>query len=144
MRVRTANGLRWGGIAALACLAIIGAGCHGGAAAPSSLKERAAAYWGLKQSKGWDEVYDKYLDPDAKKTVTKEAFLKRRWLAFDILSYEISEIQETGDKATVAVTNEVNFPLKTPQGELQFIKKQVTTKDPWVKREGVWYVVLTE
>ena len=120
------------------------AGCQSGSATPASLKERASTYWGLKQSKSWEEVYDKYLDPEAKKTLTKDAFLKRRWLAFDILSYEISEIQETGDKATVAVSNEVNLPLKTPQGELQFIKKQVTTKDPWVRHEGQWYVLLTE
>ncbi len=120
-------------------------GCQsGGSASPASLKERVSTYWGLKQSKSWDEVYDKYLDPEAKKTLTKDAFLKRRWLAFDILSYEITEIQETGDKATVAVSNEVNLPLKTPQGELQFIKKQVTTKDPWVRHDGQWYVVLTE
>lgn len=144
MRVRTASGLRWWRFVVLACALAVGVGCQSGAGAPSSLKERAHTYWGLKQSKGWEEVYDKYLDPDMKKTVTREAFLKRRWLAFDILSYEVSDVQETGDKATVAVTNEVNFPLKTPQGELQFIKKQVTTKDPWVKREGTWYVVLTE
>jgi hypothetical protein len=110
----------------------------------AALKERASAYWGLKQSKGWAEIYEKYLDPDAKKTVLKEAFLKRRWLAFDILSYEISDVREEGDKATVEVANEVNFPLKTPQGELTFIKKKVSTKDPWIRRDGVWYVVLTE
>ena len=110
----------------------------------AALKDRASAYWGLKQAKTWPEVYDKYLDPEAKKTVTNEAFLKRRWLAFDILSYEISNVQEEGDKATVEVTNEVNFPLKTPQGELTFIKKQVNTKDQWVRRDGVWYVLLSE
>lgn len=110
----------------------------------AALKDRVSKYWGLKQSKGWAEVYDGYLDPEAKKSVTREAFLKRRWLAFDILSYQISDVQEEGDKATVAVDNEVNFPLKTPQGELTFIKKQVNTKDPWVRRDGQWYVILTE
>ena len=29
-----------------------------------ALKDRAATYWGLKQSKGWPEVYDSYLDPE--------------------------------------------------------------------------------
>ena len=70
--------------------------------------------------------------------------MKRRWLAFDILSYQISDVKEEGDKATVAVDNEVNFPLKTPQGELTFIKKQVNTKDQWVRRDGQWYVIQTE
>jgi hypothetical protein len=128
---------------ALLAVAVVLAGCQK-ADPVASLKDRASTYWGLKQSKGWAEVYDQYLDPEAKKTVTRDAFLKRRWLAFDILSYQISDVQEEGDKATVAVDNEVNFPLKTPQGDLQFIKKQVNTKDQWVLREGRWYVVLTE
>lgn len=132
------------GVVLLALVAAFGgAGCR--KADPSaSLKERAGAYWGLKQSKSWPEVYDEYLDPEAKKTVTRDAFLKRRFLAFDILSYEISSVQVENEKATVEVANEVNVPLKTPQGELTFIKKQVITKDPWVLRGGVWYVVLTE
>lgn len=110
----------------------------------AALKERVASYWGLKQSKNWPEVYDKYVDPEAKKTLGRDAFLKRRFLAFDILSYEIGAVQEVGDTATVEVANEVNVPLKTPQGELTFIKKQVSTKDQWVRRDGIWYVVLGE
>jgi hypothetical protein len=120
-----------------------GSGCQK-ADPVAALKDRASAYWGLKQAKSWPEVYDQYLDPEAKKSLPREAFLKRRFLAFDILSYEISNVHEEGDKATVEVANEVNFPLKTPHGELTFIKKQVTTKDQWVQRDGVWYVALTE
>ena len=110
----------------------------------SSLKGRVSKYWQLKQSKGWPEVYDQYLEPNVKSQLTKEAFLKRRFLAFDILSFEIADVKEDGDTATVAVTNEVNFPLKAPSGEMQFIKKQVTTNDTWVRRDGVWYVELKE
>jgi len=130
-------------LAGLAIAFVLMAGCQKPDPV-AALKDRVSKYWGLKQSKGWAEVYDGYLDPEAKKTVTREAFLKRRWLAFDILSYQISNVQEEGDKATVAVDNEVNFPLKTPQGELTFIKKQVTTKDQWVRRDGQWYVIQTE
>lgn len=118
-------------------------GCHK-ADPQAALKERVSTYWGLKQAKNWPEVYDKYVDPDAKTTVSRDAFLKRRWLAYDILSYEIADVHEEGDKATVAVNNDVNFPLKTPEGDLRLIKKQVTTKDQWVLRDGSWYVVLTE
>lgn len=110
----------------------------------NSLQERVTKYWQLKQSKGWPEVYDQYLDPNVKNQLTKEAFLKRRFLAFDILSFEIADVKEDGDKAAVAVTNEVNFPLKAPSGEMQFIKKQVTTNDTWVRRDGAWYVELKE
>ncbi len=141
LSIRSRVGL--GALVVLAVAVVFAVGCQKSDPV-ASLKDRATTYWGLKQSKGWPEVYEKYLDPEAKKTVTKEAFLKRRWLAFDILSYQISDVQMEGDKATVAVDNEVNFPLKTPQGELTFIKKQVNTKDQWVRRDGQWYVVQTE
>ena len=131
------------GVLALVVAIGVSAGCQK-ADPVASLKERVSTYWGLKQSKAWEQVYEQYLDPEAKKTVTKEAFLKRRWLAFDILSYEISDVKDEGDKATVAVANEANIPLKTPEGELKFFKKQVTTTDEWVRRDGKWYVVLSE
>ncbi len=144
MTKRTWAAARMVALVAAAGLAIVAStGCQK-ADPQAALKDRVSTYWGLKQSKGWPEVYDQYLDPEAKKTIPREAFLKRRWLAFDVLSYEISSVHEEGDKAKVAVTNEVNFPLKTPQGELTFIKKQVTTNDEWVRRDGNWYVRLTE
>jgi hypothetical protein len=130
-------------VVTLALVVAAGSGCQRADSA-ASLKERAQAYWGLKQSKSWAEIYDQYLDPAAKARLSKEAFLKRRFLAFDILSYEITDVQEEGDKAAVEVSNEVNFPLKTPDGELKLIKKQVNTKDTWVRHEGHWYVQLTE
>lgn len=132
-----------GGMALVLAVGLVASACQK-ADPEAALKERAAAYWQLKQSKGWPEVYDRYLDPEAKKTLPKDAFLKRRFLAFDILSYEITDVQGSPDRATVVVQNEANFPLKSPDGELQFIKKHVTTKDEWVRRDGEWYVVLTE
>jgi hypothetical protein len=108
------------------------------------LKGRVTKYWQLKQSKAWPQVYDEYLDPNAKGQLTKDAFVKRRFLAFDILSFEVGEVEQDGDKATVEVTNEANIPLKSPNGEMQFIKKQVTTKDTWVRRDGTWFVELKE
>lgn len=131
------------GAAIFLSLALATAGCQRTDSGPS-LKDRVAKYWQLKQSKGWPEVYDQYLDPNVKSQLTKEAFLKRRFLAFDILSFEIADVKEEGDKAAVAVSNEVNFPLKAPSGEMQFIKKQVTTNDTWVRRDGAWYVELKE
>jgi len=125
----------------LGALALVA--CHPGSSG-ASLKDRAAKYWELKQAKRWEDVYDGYLDPEAKKKLTREAFLKRRLLAFDILSYEIGSIDDTGDSVVVSVANEVNFPLRSPTGEVQLIKKQVTTSETWVRRDGAWYVQLTE
>lgn len=130
------------GAAVVLSLAVLG-GCQR-TDSGNSLKDRVSKYWQLKQSKGWPEVYDQYLDPNVKDQLAKEAFLKRRFLAFDILSFEIADLKEERDTAKVAVTNEVNFPLKAPSGEMQFIKKQVTTNDTWVRRDGVWYVELKE
>lgn len=127
----------------LAVLVLYPNGCQKADSAPA-LKDRVAKYWELKQSKKWEEVYDQFLDPSARSGLTKEAFLKRRWLAFDTLSYEISEVQETNDTATVAVSSEANIPLKTPVGDMRFIKSRVTTKDQWVRRDGAWYVELRE
>jgi hypothetical protein len=131
------------GVLTLMAVAGVSAGCQK-ADPVAGLKDRVSTYWGLKQGKAWEQVYDQYLDPDHRKIVSKEAFLKRRFLAFDILSYELSDVKEDGDKATVVVSNEANIPLKTPTGELTFIKKQVNTKDEWVRHDGKWYVVLTE
>ena len=66
---------------------------------------------------------------------------------------QVSSVENVIGSATGAVrvrdvaskiTNTVNFPLKTPEGELKLIKKTVTTKDQWVRRDNIWYVVLTE
>lgn len=129
------------GVVSLVFLALVTSGCQkseGGGA----LKDRAAKYWELRQSKAWEQIYDGYLDPAAKSRLTKEAFLKRRLLAYDILSYEISEIKEANDAATVAVSNEANIPLREPAGAIRLIKKRVMTEDAWVRRDGVWYVEL--
>ena len=133
--------LRTGGLVVVALVLAV-AGCR--QAGGGSLQERVGKYWELKQAKRWEEVYDGFLDPAAKKGLTREAFLKRRLLAFDILSYQISDVQEDGDKATVEIGNEVNFPLRSPTGEMQLIKKQVTTNDTWVRRDGTWYIDLKE
>lgn len=110
----------------------------------ATLSERVAQYWALKQSKGWEDVYDRFVDPKAKESVKKEAFLGRRRLAFDVLSFNVKEAKEEGDTAKVAVENEVNFPIKSPAGEMQLIKKQVTTTETWVRRDGAWYIQLEE
>ena len=119
-------------------------GCQQKVESKATLNERVEKYWALKQSKGWEEAYDQYLDPQAKEALKKEAFLNKRRLSFDILSFRVAEAKDEGDTAKVAVENEVNFPIKAPTGEMQLIKKQVTTTETWVRREGGWYVKLDE
>jgi hypothetical protein len=130
-----------GGLVVLALLA----GCQQQQAeSKAPLDARVAKYWALKQSKGWEEVYEQYVDPQAKETLKKDAFLGKRRLSFDVLSFRVTEAKEEGDTAKVAVENEVNFPIKSPAGEMQLIKKQVTTTETWVRRDGAWYIQLDE
>jgi hypothetical protein len=125
---------------ALASLAL----CCRARDAKAPLLERAQAYWELKQSKRWEEVYDAYLDPELKNGLPREGFLKKRLLAFDILSFAITEAREEGDEGTVVVTNEVDLPVRGAGGSVRIVKKTVTTTDSWARRDGMWYVRLSE
>ena len=109
-----------------------------------SLAARANAYWQLKQAKRWDEVYDDYLDPTLKGALSKDAFLKKRLLAFDILSFTITDATENGDEGVVRAKADANIPLRMVGGKVQITRKEITGEDSWVRRDGVWYVHLGE
>ena len=115
------------------------AGCTRGSEG-GSLDERVQRFWELKQAKRWEEAYEHFLDPARKENLSKDAFLRRRLLAFDILSFTVQETNVNGDEATVLVSNEANIPLRGPGGKMQMIRKSVSTEDHWFRRDGVWYV----
>lgn len=119
-----------------------GIGCR--QQAIDSLKSRVQEYWELKQSRQWERVYEDYLDPKKKEALPREAFLKRRLLSFDILTFKIMDIQDRQDQATVVVENEVNVPLRGIRGAVEVRKKTVNTEEEWVRRNGIWYVRLSE
>ena len=123
-------------------MSVLGIGCrqHAGA----SLKSRVQEYWELKQSKQWERVYDDYLDPKRKETLSREAFVKRRLMAFDVLAFRVTDIRERGEQATVNVENDVNIPLRGTGQAVEMRKQTVTTEDEWARRDGTWYVSLTE
>ncbi len=113
--------------------------------ATGTLQERVAQYWELRQQKRWEAVYDGYLDPTLKASLTKDAFLKKRQLAFDILSFSVSSATENENDGTVRVTAEANIPLRLPgQDKVQIRKDTITSEESWVRRDGVWYVHVTE
>lgn len=128
----------------VALLLAVCLGCQQQVESKATLSERVEKYWALKQSRGWEEVYDGFLDPQAKEALKKEPFLGKRKLSYDILGFRVAEAKEEGDTAKVAVENEVNFPIRAPTGEMKLIKKQVTTTETWVRRDGGWYVQLGE
>ncbi len=108
------------------------------------LAERAEKYWQLKQQKRWEEVYDGYLDPALKGGITKDAFLKKRLLAFDIVNFKVSEAIENGDTGTVKVSMEADLPLRGIGGKVQMRRQEMTSDESWVKRDHTWYIHLSE
>lgn len=109
-----------------------------------TLAERADKYWELKQTKRWEEVYDGYVDPAIKDKLSREAFLKKRLLAYDILSYTLTEAREDGDRGVVRVDSEANIPVRWTGGAVRLIQKKTMVEDEWVKRDGIWYVRFKE
>jgi hypothetical protein len=101
-------------------------------------------YWELKQAKRWDEVYDGFLDPQSRAKIPRDAFLEKRKLAYDILSFSMDEAGQDGDRVVVTVTNEANIPVPAGHGEVQMVRRKLTTADTWVRVDGVWYVHLDE
>lgn len=126
-----------------AALVLLLAGCSQ-RGSRETLAERASEYWKLRQAKRWEEVYDGYLDPSLKSTLSRDTFLKKRLLAFDILNYTISEATEQGDEGTVRVKAQANIPLRAPGAKVQMTQKEFADEEQWVRREGVWYVRLSE
>ena len=117
-------------------------GCQRTINAP--LTERVSKYWELKQQKRWEEVYDGYLDPALKGALTKDAFLKKRLLAFDVVNFTIVEASENGDQGSVRVKMDANLPLRGIGGKVQMRRQEMTSEEAWVKRDGTWYIHLTE
>jgi len=109
-----------------------------------TLAERAEKYWQLKQQKRWEEVYDGYLDPALKGGITKDAFLKKRLLAFDIVNFKVGDAIENGDTGTVKVSMEADLPLRGIGGKVQMRRQQMTSDESWVKRDHTWYIHLSE
>ena len=135
---------RWGRYWVSCCIVGVAIALSGCARGKGSLQDRAQEYLHLKQRKQWEEVYDGYLDPSLRGKLSKEAFLRKRALSFDILRNEVKEVKETGDEADVVVNGEANFPVREFGGKTRIVKREFNTTDRWVKRDGVWYIVLTE
>ena len=131
-----------GGALVAAVLGLQLVGCN--RAANATLTERASQYWQLKQQKRWEEVYDGYLDPALKGTLPKDAFLKKRLLAFDVVSFTVADATENGDQGTVHVKIDANLPLRGIGGKVQMRRQEMTSEESWVKRDGVWYIHLSE
>ncbi len=131
-----------GGAVVAAAIGLQLMGCQ--RATNATLTERASKYWQLKQQKRWEEVYDGYLDPALKGNLPKDAFLKKRLLAFDVVSFTVTDATEDGDKGTVHVKMDANLPLRGIGGKVQMRRQEMTSEESWVKHDGTWYIRLSE
>ena len=121
------------------------AGCFG----PPGVKDlevRARQYMEERQKRDWVAVYDKFLDPDLRLEIPRDAFLQRRSGAYDLLSFSVdSATVEPGESprtARVKVRMEAVIPLMAPNGGSRTIRRELVDSQSWVVREGQWYVRL--
>jgi hypothetical protein len=108
----------------------------------TGLQARVRQYLELKQRHAWAEVYDDVLDPEARKTVDRQRFLKKRENAFDILGFEVVSAEQVGQEGRVRVKMEAMIPIRNPGGETSLVRKNVQDPQTWVYRDGRWYIRL--
>src|SRR5262245_34097598 len=73
-----------GGLIAVTCAALLVSACRD-ADPREELQDRARQYLELKQKREWTAIYQGLLDPEARKTVKLEDFLKPRKETMDVL-----------------------------------------------------------
>ncbi len=132
-------------LAALLGVAATATGCQAAQEndAAGDLQARAQQYLELKQKRDWAAIYDGFLDPELRKTLPKEAFLKRRSMAFDVLSYTLVSTKEEGETGKVVVKLDAMIPVLNPRGGTTVLRKEVSEPQKWVVRDGRWYIQLT-
>ncbi|HEY8515020.1 MAG TPA: hypothetical protein VIS07_05880 [Candidatus Binatia bacterium] len=134
----------WIALAALLGMAITAAGCQAKPEqeAPENLEARARQYLELKQKRDWDAIYDGLLDPELRKTLKRETFLRRRSAAFDILGFKVVSTEEQGETGKVVAKLDAMIPVLNPRGGTTMLRKEVEEPQKWVSRDGRWYIQL--
>ena len=108
------------------------------------LGERANQYLELKQKRDWASIYDGLLDPESRKTVARDDFLKRRRSTFDVLGFQLvsTQMDEAQDAAKVVAKIDANIPVLSPRGGTTMLRKELADSQAWVRRDGKWYIQL--
>ena len=126
---------------AFAGLPLLGTGCRG-TDAKDELRERATEYLELKRKREWTAIYQGLLDPETRKTVKLEDFLKPRKQSIDLLGYELVSTEVDQDSASVKAKVDVVIPILSPRGGTTMMRKELEDSQHWVQREGRWYIQL--
>lgn len=105
------------------------------------LATRAALLWEAKKKNDWNTVKT-LVDPEIRDEVNKYIdSQKSKPDSSTIISYKVRSLEIEGEKALVVT--EVSSVLRHP-----FLgaptKLDLTVRDRWVKRKGVWYVIVVK
>jgi hypothetical protein len=108
------------------------------------LDKRAHQYMELKQKRDWASIYDGLLDPESRKTLAREEFLKHRKSTFDILGFQMvsTQMDEGQGSAKVVAKIDANIVVLSPRGGTTMVHKELDDSQAWVRRDGTWYIQL--
>ncbi len=126
---------------ALACLATMAQSCQGGGS-DGDLRGRVQEYLELRQKQDWPAIYERFLDPEVREKVGREAFLKVRKGGLDILGFSVLDLRTEEDKGTVRVRLDAQIAALNPQGGKTMLRKDLDDPQEWVRRDGRWYIRL--
>jgi len=126
---------------AFAGLPLVGVGCRS-TDPKENLRERATEYLELKRKREWTAIYQGLLDPEARKDVKLEDFLKPRKQAIDLLGFELLSTEVNQDSGSVKVKVDVVIPILSPRGGTTMMRKELEDSQQWVQRDGRWYIQL--
>jgi len=110
--------------------------------AGASLKDRVAAYWEAQQ-KGDEEGLMAFVDPQGRSSflASRERWKKTQG-ASRLTAWSLRSLSVSGEEATVEV--ETTFQVQHPLLGKDPVEMRSTIRDRWVRRQGVWYVMVEE
>ncbi len=118
----------------------VGGGVVGGRGSGASLEQRVAAYWEAQKREEWEAV-KRMVDPERREAVS--SVLERRARGESRLkAWKVVSTVPQGDEAVVEV--EAVFEVRHPLLGKDAVEMRSMVKDRWVRRSGVWYVVVEE
>lgn len=105
------------------------------------LRERVGQYLAMKQKREWTGIYEGMLDPEVRKSLKLEDFLRPRAQAMDFVGFDVLEVSPADGRVKVKV--DAMVPVLQPGNQAPLmVRKQTEEEQRWVQRDGRWYVHL--
>lgn len=126
---------------AMACAMGFASACRS-ADPKADLTVRVVRFNELRQKLEWNGIYAELLDPEVRKSLKLEDFLRPRQSTMEFLGSSIQQVDIQGQRATVKTRIEANVPVLKPSGPPLVLKRQIDEQQDWVQRDGSWYIRL--